>query len=285
MFRPVLGAALAAALVTGVPAPPVAAEVARVIANSSARFVKPPGSGTAKRITVTIAPRDNPAVLPPPEKPAPVERTAATVAPKQPAGAATGRYAWYWDVIAPGFDGAGPGRLEPALAGLRQGPAGGTVAAPRLQALQDMARAHGAHILRESVGTDVSPALALAVMAVESGGRADAVSSAGAQGLMQLMPGTARRFGVSDSFDPAQSIAGGVAFLDFLMKKFDGDPLFVIAGYNAGENSIAPNAGVPPYAETRDYVPKVLAAFEVAKGLCRTPPMFLSDGCVFHGMN
>ena len=75
---------------------------------------------------------------------------------------------------------------------------------------------------------------------------------------------------------------GGVAFLDFLMKEFDRDPILVLAGYNAGEGAVKSHKGVPPYSETRDYVPKVLAAFKTAKGLCRTPPQLVSDGCVFN---
>jgi soluble lytic murein transglycosylase-like protein len=163
---------------------------------------------------------------------------------------------------------------------LGKGPGGSTVLGPRLQTLQEIADEHGKDILISTVGTQVSPALALAVIAVESSGRADAVSKAGAQGLMQLMPATAERFGVTDAFDPAQNIKGGVAFLDFLMTKFEGDPVLVLAAYNAGKNSIAKNDGVPPYAETRDYVPKVLAAFKTARGLCLTPPELASDGCV-----
>ncbi|SLN72442.1 Soluble lytic murein transglycosylase precursor [Roseivivax jejudonensis] len=270
-------AAVAAALAIATPA----------MAEFTFKRVTPPAAGTKKRITVQVAPRANPAVLPPPERRAPDESdkttvSTAAVAPSRPG--AVGRYGWFWDAVGAGLDGAGPGRLEPALSQLARAPSGETVATPRLQALQDMARRHGRDILAATIGTEVSPALALAVMAVESGGRSDAVSGAGAQGLMQLMPATAERFGVKNSFDPAQNIRGGITFLDFLMKKFDGDPMLVLAGYNAGENSIAPHDGVPPYAETRDYVPKVLAAFETARGLCLTPPMFLSDGCVFHGM-
>nr|WP_223162894.1 lytic transglycosylase domain-containing protein [Roseivivax sediminis] len=260
---------------------------APAVADFTFKRVSPPKAGASKRITVQIAPRSNPAVLPPPviaepKAPAKSVATAAAVTPRRPDG--TGRYGWFWDAVGVGLDGAGPGRLEPALRELKKAPAGSGVATPRLQALQDMARAHGRDILAATIGTEVSPALALAVMAIESGGRAKAESGAGAQGLMQLMPATADRFGVADSFDAGQNIRGGIAFLDFLMKKFDGDPILVLAGYNAGENSIAPNNGVPPYAETRDYVPKVLAAFETARGLCKTPPMFLSDGCVFHGL-
>lgn len=69
------------------------------------------------------------------------------------------------------------------------------------------------------------------------------------------------------------------------MGEFDRDPILVLAGYNAGEGSVRKHAGVPPFAETRDYVPKVLAAFQVAQGLCLTPPELISDGCVFAAMN
>jgi soluble lytic murein transglycosylase-like protein len=147
--------------------------------------------------------------------------------------------------------------------------------------MQDIASRYGRALLIETVGTNVSPALALAVISVESSGRADAMSKAGAQGLMQLMPATAKRFGVEDASDPQQNIRGGVAFLNFLYDKFDGDPILMLAGYNAGENSIGEHDGVPAFVETRDYVPKVLAAFQIATGLCLTPPQLISDGCVF----
>ncbi|MCZ8088637.1 MAG: lytic transglycosylase domain-containing protein, partial [Rhodobacteraceae bacterium] len=74
---------------------------------------------------------------------------------------------------------------------------------------------------------------------------------------------------------------GGIAYLDWLMKEFDRDPILVLAAYNAGEGAVKSNRGVPPYAETRDYVPKVLAAWQVAQGLCATPPVVVSDPCVF----
>ncbi len=255
----------------------------QVFSDFSARRVSPPKAGAAKRITVQVAPRANPAVPPlPAPRPSAEKASASASAPR--AGAApsrSGSYAWFWDTVSPAQSDSGPGRLEPALASLGNGPGGARVAAPRLQALQDIAARHGKDLLRETVGTRVSPALALAVIYVESGGRPDAQSSAGAQGLMQLMPDTAKRFGVEDSLDAVQNIKGGVRFLDFLMEKFAGDPILVLAGYNAGENSIGANQGVPNYAETRDYVPKVLAAFEVARGLCLTPPQLASDGCVF----
>ncbi len=268
-FR-LLVATLAALAVSG----PAFAEGPAPFPDFSAKRVKPPKPGTKQRITVQIAPAPAPAPAA-----APVATAAAATTPRRAGG--TGSYGWFWEVISPKLEDTGPGRLEPALVRLQAPPAGQGVAAPRLQVLQEIAARHGTDILRSTVGTQVSPALALAVISVESSGRAEAVSGAGAEGLMQLMPATAKRFGVEDSFDAADNIKGGVAFLDFLMTKFSGDPILVLAGYNAGENSIGQNDGVPPFDETRDYVPKVLAAFQVAKGLCMTPPQLVSDGCVF----
>lgn len=197
-----------------------------------------------------------------------------------PAPAPKSDYAWFWEMVPPGIAEVS-GRYPAAMAALSQGPGGARVAAPRMQSMQTLAEIYGKDILGATVGTRVSPALVLAVMGIESAGRKDAVSSAGATGLMQLMPATAERFGVSDSTDPVQNIRGGVAYLDWLMGEFDGDPLMVLAAYNAGEGAVRRNQGVPPYAETRDYVPKVLAAWQVAQGLCQTPPELVGDPCVF----
>jgi soluble lytic murein transglycosylase-like protein len=197
-----------------------------------------------------------------------------------PAPAPKSNYAWYWEMIPPGLS-EGSGRYTAAMSALSQGPGGAQVAAPRMQSMQTIAEVYGKDILVATVGTKVSPALVLAVMGIESAGRKDAVSSAGASGLMQLMPATAERFGVTDITDPTQNIKGGVAYLDWLMGEFDNDPLMVLAAYNAGEGAVRKNQGVPPYAETRDYVPKVLAAWQVAQGLCQSPPMVVSDPCVF----
>ena len=205
-----------------------------------------------------------------------------TEQPTAPAAYAA-RYGWFWSDVPADIGDAGAGRLQTALSALARSEA--PVPVPRLQQMQDIAKARGVDILRSTIGTDVSPALVLAVITVESSGRVDAVSGAGAQGLMQLMPDTATRFGVTDSLEPAQNISGGVKYLHWLMQEFERDPILVLAGYNAGEGSVRKHAGVPPFPETRDYVPKVLAAFQVAKGLCLTPPELISDGCVFAAMN
>lgn len=207
------------------------------------------------------------------EEPAVAAPGADPVAPKS-------KYAWYWELVPPGLT-QGSGRYAAAMQALSNGPGGAQVAAPRLQSMQTIAEIYGKDILLATVGTDVSPAMVLAVMGIESAGKVDAVSSAGASGLMQLMPATAERFGVKDRTDPTQNIKGGVAYLAWLMKEFNNDPVMVLAAYNAGEGAVKANQGVPPYAETRDYVPKVLAAFQVAQGLCLTPPELATDPCVF----
>jgi soluble lytic murein transglycosylase-like protein len=253
---------------------------------SSIRFVKPPTAGTTRRITVQIDPEEQARVLAalpaaePYKAPAATPEGGAGAAAAAPSGPVAHAYDWFWETIPTARDAAAD-RFPNALAALSQGPGGTRVGAPRLQAMQEIADAYGTDILKATVGTDVSPALVLAVIGIESAGKANAVSHAGAQGLMQLIPATAERFGVTDSTDPGQNIRGGVAYLDWLLKEFDRDPLMVLAAYNAGEGAVRANGGVPPYPETRDYVPKVLAAWQVASGLCLTPPELVTDPCVF----
>jgi soluble lytic murein transglycosylase-like protein len=105
----------------------------------------------------------------------------------------------------------------------------------------------------------VESALVHAVITAESAFNPNALSRKGASGLMQLMPDTARRYGVRNIFDPVENVHGGVRYLKDLLAMFNGDMRLAIAGYNAGENAVI-RAGnnVPPYAETQHYVPKVL---------------------------
>jgi soluble lytic murein transglycosylase-like protein len=104
----------------------------------------------------------------------------------------------------------------------------------------------------------LDPELVRAVIAVESDFRVDAVSPKGAQGLMQLMPATARALGVTDAFDPAQNLDGGARHLRALIDQYGGDVTRALAAYNAGAGAVARHGGVPPYPETREYVRKVL---------------------------
>jgi soluble lytic murein transglycosylase-like protein len=101
--------------------------------------------------------------------------------------------------------------------------------------------------------------LVLALANAESGYRPDAVSSAGAVGVMQLMPGTARSLGVGNSFDPGENIDGGVRYLKQMLTMFGGDTAKALAAYNAGPEAVRNYGGIPPYQETQAYVRNILA--------------------------
>ena len=106
--------------------------------------------------------------------------------------------------------------------------------------------------------------LALALISVESGFNSLALSPAKAQGLMQLIPETAERFGVKRPFDPDENIKGGLAYLRWLLAFFEGDVSLVLAAYNAGEGAVEKFRGIPPYAETQDYVRKITGMYRRA---------------------
>ena len=108
----------------------------------------------------------------------------------------------------------------------------------------------------------VDPQLVHAIIQVESEYDPNAVSNRGAMGLMQLIPATARRFGVDNPFDPQQNIEGGVNYLKYLLNMFGGDLTLSLAAYNAGENSVLRTGTIPPITETRDYVRKVTRLYK-----------------------
>ncbi|HPT49039.1 MAG TPA: transglycosylase SLT domain-containing protein [Accumulibacter sp.] len=108
----------------------------------------------------------------------------------------------------------------------------------------------------------VSPRLALAVIRTESNFNAAALSNKNAQGLMQLIPDTSARFNVKQPLDPEQNIRGGLAYLRWLLAYFEGDVSLVAAAYNAGEGAVNRYRGVPPYAETRGYVKRIVGLFQ-----------------------
>ena len=118
------------------------------------------------------------------------------------------------------------------------------------------------HIIKQASSTHgVSEGLIKAVMHTESGFNVNARSPVGAQGLMQLMPATARRFNVSNAYDPQQNIMAGAKYLSWLMKRFNGNTSLVLASYNAGEGNVAKYGGIPPFKETQDYVRRVSSRY------------------------
>ena len=112
---------------------------------------------------------------------------------------------------------------------------------------------------------DIDADLLASVVMAESGGQARAVSRTGAQGLMQLMPGTARELSVKDSFEPQQNIAGGTQYLDEMLTRYHDDIPKAVAAYNAGPAAVDKYHGVPPYRETRAYVARVVGEFNRRK--------------------
>jgi soluble lytic murein transglycosylase-like protein len=118
------------------------------------------------------------------------------------------------------------------------------------------------HLARQH---DIEPRLVQAIIAVESNYNPQAVSRAGAQGLMQLMPHTAARYRVTNPFDPSANVEGGIRYLKDLLRLFPGDLRRVLAAYNAGENAVLQYGGIPPYPETQQYVARVLALYGTAE--------------------
>ena len=116
-------------------------------------------------------------------------------------------------------------------------------------------------IYRAGQKSGVDPRFIHAVIKQESKYNSKAVSPVGAQGLMQMMPATAERFGLKDPFDPAANVEAGTKYLKWLLKRFDGDVSLALAGYNAGEGAVDKYKGVPPYSETQNYVKKIVSNY------------------------
>jgi len=157
--------------------------------------------------------------------------------------------------------GAAPALAAPGAAPALAAPSGGLAAGtPYAAEIQAAASAHG-----------VDPALLAGLVRQESNFNPRAGSPAGAQGLTQLMPGTARGLGVADPLDPAQSLDGGARYLRQMLDQFGGDVTRALAAYNAGPGAVARFGGVPPYAETQSYVRQVQAYAAQYRGASATP--------------
>lgn len=186
-------------------------------------------------------------------------------------------FGWFWTEAAPPTRAAArPARMatlgeavlnrHPDLR--RLGPAAGRVL-----------RRHGAALHAAAARGRVSPPLLLALVVAESGGDPRAVSPKGAMGLGQLMPATAERFGVADPFDPADNLSAAAAYLDVLLRAFNDDAVLALAAYNAGEGAVIRRGAVPPFEETRAYVPRVLAIWAVLRRACPRLPSHPRHPC------
>ena len=144
----------------------------------------------------------------------------------------------------------GPTLIGPAATSAR----GVTLFGPGRQAVERL-------IERLAPQYALDPALVKQIVAAESAFRTDARSPKNAQGLMQLIPATARRFGVQDPWDAEQNLRGGMAYLSWLLGQFRGDVRLALAGYNAGEGAVARHGGLPPYPETRNYVAGIISRY------------------------
>ncbi|HEY8297209.1 MAG TPA: lytic transglycosylase domain-containing protein [Candidatus Baltobacteraceae bacterium] len=170
----------------------------------------------------------------------------------------------------PLLDASAPG----SFAGLVQAALAGNSAAPAVQPAAPAAYNAPAMVppaqidslvQANSAAWGVDPALVKAIIANESGFNANATSRTGAQGLMQLEPGTAAGLGVSNSYDPAQNIWGGTRYIRGLLDRFHGDMRLAVAAYNAGPGAVEKYSGIPPYAETQNYVQNVLSSYDKYK--------------------
>ena len=219
---------------------------------SKMHIVRRPGRGTRQRIL------------------RPGERQSVT-RPAQTGRVRRGQqHGWFWNEHEAALRAANIDRWLGAIGTMAKRRAAGSQIVST-QTIRALVANHGDEIAQAADRHRVSPLLVVAVIAIESNGKATAVSPKGAQGLMQLIPATAKRFGVTDSFDTAQNINAGAAYLSWLLAEFQNDVLLALAGYNAGENAVKRHKGVPPYTETRDYVAKVMDAVTAARGLCSAP--------------
>ena len=209
------------------------------------KVVKPPNRGARKRLIINNVTRSIP--------------------PGRSARAQ--RHAWFWRAASPRLDAADPARLEAMTAVAARTLSGGG----RGKVVRNIRQTFRAEIAAAARNAGVSEALLIALVAAESAGDPNAVSSKGAEGLGQLMPATAKRFGVDNARDPAQNLRGAADYLSLLLTLFGEDALLALAGYNAGEGAVSRHKGVPPFNETRDYVPIVLSYYHHARRLCAAP--------------
>ncbi len=142
--------------------------------------------------------------------------------------------------------------------------------------------AYDSYIRASAARHGVDPGLMKAMMHTESAFNPNARSPVGAQGLMQLMPATARRFNVSNAWNPAENIEGSAKYIAWLMKRFNNNVEFAVAGYNAGEGNVDKYKGIPPFKETRNYVQRVMSRYH---SLYKNEAGFIANNANINGSN
>jgi len=223
--------------------------------------VKPPLSSAKKLITIQVDGE---------------KAEAAPLPVLQPISESTSAE-WFWARISPDLTAAGRGRFRQAADILSEPGEDNAVKTPRLQDIQALAGQFGTDLLIATLGKSISPALILAMIATEQTGSPQSAA------LSQVEPTSesAQSHDTPTKPAPRRDFKADVERLDRLLNRFDRDPILALAAFHAGEAAIEDHQGVPPFAATRIYVPEVIAAFQIARGLCLTPPELYSDGCVF----
>ncbi len=188
-------------------------------------------------------------------------------------------FKWFWQEVSTSRAAASAARWSSVLQIVESARSKGKPVFGSRATAQRILQKYGPYLKKEAKRRNVSIPLLIAVIAVESNGNVGARSPKGAGGLMQLMPATARRFGVSNAYAASQNIRGGAHYLDWLLRYFNGDAVLALAGYNAGEGAVNKHKGVPPYSETRDYVAKVAGAYLAARTLCSNAPRSARANC------
>jgi len=227
--------------------------------------IKPTANTGGKRITIQILPDTTPA----PDQDAPTAQPPPNM------------QNWFWAKIAPGMTESGPGRFTKAVEVIRTASQVSNDFTPSLQVLHGLAARYGKDILLATLGSDLSPAFVLALISVEPEGEAPNRSGDGADKAVHLSANQFQSLPSPGAESNSAILTATVNYMQTLMDKYDRDPILALAAYHSGAEQIAAYQGVPPTAGVRTYVPRVIATWQVARTLCKTPPELFSDGCVF----
>jgi len=186
---------------------------------------------------------------------------------------------WFWRRISPELSAADPIRWPEIVRRLERSALAGRTVANAPDKVFRILHRWGPEIRRLAARHHLSAPLIVALIAVESGGNQRAESRMGAQGLMQLMPETARSLGVRNPLDAEDNMRGGVAYIERLLRAHGEDVVLALAAYNSGAGNVRRAGGVPNFAETRRFIVKVADVFATARHFCAEPSAGARSGC------